>query len=213
MRLQGDLMEVKRIGLYIRCSTDKQEVVLQREQLYEYVDFIRRRNRETDYLTQEFVDEGESGGSTKRPQFTRMMEAVQDGRLDYIMVTRLDRLSRSLQDLLNTTTALKNHDCDFVITDQNIDTSTPQGRLLFQIMGAFAEFEREAIRERMQHGRKKAAVGGSKSGKPCNRPKLDVDVDGIAYKFGNGMSMNQIAKEYEVSITLVRSRLQERGLR
>ena len=72
---------------------------------------------------------------------------------------------------------------------------------------------REAIRERMQHGRKKAAIGGSKSGKPCNRPKLDVDVDGIAYKFENGMSMNQIAKEYEVSITLVRSRLQERGLR
>ena len=85
-------MKVKRIGLYIRCSTDKQEVVLQREQLYEYVDFIRRRNQDIDYLTQEFVDEGESGGSTKRPQFTRMMEAVQDGRLDYIMVTRLDRL-------------------------------------------------------------------------------------------------------------------------
>ena len=56
-------MEVKRIGLYIRCSTDKQEVVLQREQLYEYVDFIRRRNQDIDYLTQEFVDEGESGGS------------------------------------------------------------------------------------------------------------------------------------------------------
>ncbi len=76
-------------------------------------------------------------------------------------------------------------------------------------MGAFAEFERNITRERMEAGRRKADIVGSKSGKPCHRPKVDIDADGVKFKYAQGMSMTSIAKQYDVSITPIRRILNE----
>ena len=137
---------------------------------------------------------------------------MQKHNINLVVFTKLDRLGRSLQDLLNTVTTFQNNQIDFIVVEQSIDTSTPQGRLMFHVLGAFAEFERSLIRERMQSGRKKAMETGSRSGKPCNRPKTKIDEDGVVFKFQSSVSMNQIAKLYGVSITPIRRILLERGL-
>jgi len=133
-----------------------------------------------------------------------MMDFVEKGKIDIIIFTKLDRLARSLQDLLNTASRLESNGVKFIVVEQNLNTSTSQGKLLFHILGAFAEFERAMIRERMEAGRKKADLVGSKSGKPCHRPMVKIDEDGVKFKYNQGMSMTQIAKNYGVSITPIR---------
>ncbi len=98
---------------------------------------------------------------------------------------------------------------DEELIEEYINTTTSQGKLLFHILGAFAEFERTIIRERMEAGRKKAEIVGTKSGKPCHRPKIKIDEDGVKYKYKQGMSMHQIAKNYGVSITPIRRILKQ----
>jgi DNA invertase Pin-like site-specific DNA recombinase len=83
-------------------------------------------------------------------------------------------------------------------------------KLQLQMMGAFAEFERAMIRERMEAGRKKADLVGSKSGQPCHRPMVKIDEDGVKFKHTQGMSMTSIAKQYGVSITPIRRILNEK---
>jgi len=205
-------MEIKKIGVYIRCSTEKQEIVIQKEQIYTYIDFLKKQNKNIEYIIKEYIDEGISGSNLERQSFKRMINDIENNKIDIVMITKLDRLSRSLQDLLNVVKKFKEYSCDFIVIKDNIDTSNPQGRLLFHIIGSFAEFEREIIKDRLTTGRKKAEEKGTKSGKPCHRPKLSIDIDGIVKKFEDGMSMNQISKSYNVSITVIRSRLKERGL-
>ena len=151
-----------------------------------------------------FKDFAVSGKTTDRPDFQTMMEKVKKKNIHLIIFTKLDRLARSLQDLLNIHSELEKHGVKIVAVEQQIDTSTYQGRLNFQIMGAFAEFERNITRERMELGRKKAELVGTKSGKPCHRPKVNVDEDGVKFKHKAGWSMHQIAKHYQVSITPIR---------
>ena len=192
------------IAKYKRCSTDNQELELQDEVLNRNIERLREDNPSIEYSVLEFEDFAVSGKSMKRKAFVKMMELVESKKIDLIIFTKLDRLARSLQDLLNISSKLEKYGVKFIVVEQNIDTSTYQGRLNFQIMGAFAEFERNITRERMEAGRKKAEIVGTKSGKPCHRPKVNIDEDGVKYKFKQGMSMNQIAKNYGVSITPIR---------
>ncbi len=138
------------------------------------------------------------------------MDLCEKKKIDILIFTKLDRLARSLQDLLNIASKLESKGVKFIVVEQNLDTSTSQGKLLFHILGAFAEFERTIIRERMESGRKKAEIIGTKSGKPCHRPKIEIDTDGVRYKYKQGMSMNQISKFYNVSITPIRRILKEK---
>lgn len=204
--------KIIRIGKYKRCSTAKQELILQEDSLTKFITRLKEDNPTNTYEVVDYSDDGISGTTTDRPALQRLLTDIDKKKLDLVIFTKLDRLSRSLQDLLNTTTIFKNNNVDFMVVEQNIDTSTPQGKLLFQILGAFSEFERTIIRERMQRGRDKAKLNGSRSGKPCHRPKKDIDNDGVELKFKNGMSMNQISKMYNVSITPIRRILFERGL-
>ena len=200
-----------RIGKYKRCSTDKQELTIQNETCEKHIQRMKEDHPEIEYVIIDYSDSGVSGKSIERPALTQLLKDVENKKLDLIIVTKLDRLCRSLQDMLNTTTIFKNNDADFVVISQNIDTSNAQGRLMFHVIGAFAEFEREMIKERMFEGRKKAIISGSKSGKPCHRPRYEIDEDGVVFKFKKGVSMNEIAKQYEVSITPIRRILKNRG--
>ncbi|MDP1729231.1 MAG: recombinase family protein [archaeon] len=207
--MEQELKKEIRVALYLRCSTIEQELVLQLEALTKRVNRMKEDNPHITYIVTEYKDKGFSGKNKERPEFQKLMKDIEMKKIDCILITRLDRLSRSLQDLLNTTSTLKNNNCNLIVVEQNIDTSDAQGTLLFQIIGAFAEFERTLITERMTSGRKRA----EQMGVICNRPKKSIDSDGIAYKFKSGWSMNQISKAYNVSITPIRRILRERGLR
>jgi len=192
------------IAKYKRCSTDNQELLLQDEVLEKTIKRLREDNLETEYEVLSFEDFAVSGKSTERPELIKMLDLCERKKVQLIIFTKLDRLARSLQDLLNLTSKLESLGVKFIVAEQNIDTSTSQGKLLFQILGAFAEFERTIIRERMELGRKKAELAGTKSGKPCHRPMVQIDEDGVRFKHKAGWSMHQIAKHYQVSITPIR---------
>ena len=195
-----------RVGKYKRCSSTSQdkEMVLQEESLQTHLKRLREDHPQNEYIVSDFDDYAISGKTTERKEFVKMMDRVDKGKIDLIIFTKLDRLARSLQDLLNITSQLEKKNVKFIVVEQNIDTTTYQGRLLFQIIGAFSEFERNIIRERMEAGRKRAELVGTKSGKPCHRPKLKIDEDGVRFKYKKGMSMQSIAKAYNVSITPIR---------
>jgi len=192
------------LAKYKRCSTDNQELILQDEVLDKHIARLKEDNPEKEYEVLDFEDFAVSGKSIERKAFIKMMELCDKKKIDMILFTKLDRLARSLQDLLNTASKLDSNGVKFVVVEQNLDTSTSQGKLLFHILGAFAEFERTIIRERMEAGRRKAEIVGTKSGKPCHRPKVEIDEDGVRFKYNKGMSMTSIAKEYGVSITPIR---------
>lgn len=197
------------IAKYKRSSTDNQELTLQDEIIEKEIKRLRENNPNILYEVINFEDFAISGKTTERPSFKKLMELVEKKKVNIIIFTKLDRFSRSLQDLLNITSRLEANNVKFIVVEQSIDTSNFQGKLMFQIIGAFAEFERNIIRERMESGRKRALVVGSKSGKPLHRPKVEIDEDGVRYKFKQGLSMHAIARFYGVSITPIRRILNE----
>jgi len=104
-----------------------------------------------------------SGAKSQRKDFDAMMEFAREG--DQVMVTRLDRLSRSSMELQNTAKTLENKKIDLRVLEQDIDTSSPSGKLLFNMIGIVAEFERDMINERAAEGRKAAMKNGVKFGR------------------------------------------------
>jgi DNA invertase Pin-like site-specific DNA recombinase len=192
------------IAKYRRVSTDNQELELQNDVLNRHIERLKEDNPETEYEVLDFKDFAVSGKTTERPEFKLMMAKVEKKQIQLIIFTKLDRLARSLQDLLNINSELEKNGVKITAIELQIDTSIYQGKLNFQIMGAFAEFERNITRERMEQGRKKAEFVGTKSGKPCHIPMVQIDEDGVRFKHKAGWSMHQIAKHYQVSITPIR---------
>jgi len=194
------------IAKYKRCSTEGQELTLQDDVLEKEIRRFKEDNPLVEVEVLNFEDFAMSGKNTKdRPALMEMMDKIDKRLINKVYVTKMDRLGRSLQDLLNLTDQMRKKETDFIVVEQKIDTSTPQGNLLFQIIGAFSEFERTIIRERMEAGRRKAMETGiTKSGKPLHRPELILDDDGIMAKYEKGMSINKIAEVYKVSITPIR---------
>lgn len=155
-----------KVGIYVRVSTDEQTTM---NQLIELREFCKRMNYE---IYKEYVDEGISGSKIDRPALDEMMKDVFSRKFDTLIVWKLDRLGRSLQHLIEILDELKNRNIDFVSTTQNIDTTTPSGKLYFHLLGAFAEFEREQIRERIKVGMKRAKAEGKIFGRPIKNDKL-----------------------------------------
>ena len=160
---------MQRAGLYLRVSTGDQTVENQRQALREAAE------RRGWTVVEEFVDSGISGanGRDKRPGFDRLHKAVTRRQIDVVMAWSVDRLGRSLQDLVGFFGELKGAGVDLYLDRQAVDTTTPAGRALFQMLGVFAEFERSIIQERIRAGIDRARSKGTKSGRPFGRPKLD----------------------------------------
>ena len=198
------------IAKYRRCSTDNQELTLQDDVLNKFIDRLKEDNPDKEYEVLDFVDYAMSGKDTKRADLQKMLNLIDKGKINIVMFTKLDRLARSLQDLLNMTSKFEEKNVQFIVVEQHLDTTTAQGKLLFHIIGAFSEFDRAMIRERLEAGRKKAEMVGTKSGKPCHRPKVKIDEDGVKYKYNKlKLSMTQIAKQYGVSLTPIRRILRD----
>ena len=156
----------------------------------------------------DYVDDGVSGAKESRPALDRLLADVAAGKVNLVAVTRLDRLGRSLQHLLRVLDQFAAHGCGFVsIKDAGIDSTTPQGKLLLHLLGAFAEFERALIRERVVAGVQRAKARGKKLG----RPTREVDVAAVERLRDTGRSWRQVAQVLKVPTRTVRRAWARRG--
>jgi DNA invertase Pin-like site-specific DNA recombinase len=163
---------MKRVAIYIRVSTSKQDTD---NQLRELEAVAERSGWE---VTSIFEDTGISGakGRDKRPGLDSMMKAVNSKRFDMVAAWSVDRLGRSLTDLLGILQGLHEKGVDLFLHQQGIDTSTTAGRAMFQMLGVFAEFERGIIRERVNAGLARARQNGIKLGRRKVKPSVEVRI-------------------------------------
>jgi DNA invertase Pin-like site-specific DNA recombinase len=180
---------IRRAALYLRVSTDRQTVENQEIQLRQVAE---RRGWE---VVAVYTDAGISGakGRDKRPGLDKMLKDASKGELNVVMAWAIDRIGRSLLDLLTTIQHLEACGCDLYLDQQSIDTTTPMGKLIYQVCGAFAEFERAMIQQRIHAGLTRA----KKAGKQLGRPKLDPAVEErirAALRAG-GKGIHAIARE------------------
>ncbi len=157
-------------------------------------------------VAEEFVDRGISGakGRDKRPAFDRLCKAITRRDVDVVMAWSVDRLGRSLQDLVGFLGDLEAVGVDLYLDRQGIDTTTPGGKALFQMMGVFAEFERAMIQERINAGIARARKHGTKSGRPIGRPRISgKTLDAIHAARAEGKGIKRIARDLGVGVGTV----------
>ena len=158
----------------------------------------------------EFVDVGVSGSKDSRPQLDAMMRLAKTRKLDVIAVWKLDRFGRSLRHLVDALAELNAVGCAFVSLRDNLDLTTPAGRMMFHVIGAMAEFERELIRERVKAGLAHARSKGRIGGRPKVKRERDRDANVLRKMRADGESYGEIADAlgrtksdiYRVCITL-----------
>ena len=181
---------IVRVALYARVSTlINQDPEMQLSELREYAE---RRNWQ---IVEEYTDQGVSGCKESRPALNRLMSDACRRRFDAILVWKIDRFGRSLKHLVNSLAELAALGVAFISLRDNLDLSTPSGRLMFQIIGAMAEFERALIQERVRAGIRNARAKGRRLG----RPRIVVDASRIATLRARGNSWSQIQAELGVS--------------
>lgn len=151
-----------RAGIYARVSTTDQTC---ENQLIE----LRRYCEARGWTMTEYLDTGISGAKDRRPALDRLMAAAHQRRIDAVVVWRLDRFGRSLKHLIDAIGELHQAGVAFVCPDQSIDTSSTTGRLMLHVLGAFAEFERDIIRERINAGLARARREGTTLGRRRKR--------------------------------------------
>lgn len=184
----------KRVALYARVSTREQRVDPQLDALRAYA---TARGLE---IAGEFVDHGVSGARDRRPALDEMMREARRRRFDAVAATKLDRIARSTRHLTGLAAELEAVGVDLIVTDQAIDTSTPSGRLLFNVLGAIAEFERDLVRERTCAGLRAAR----KRGKRLGRPVAQVDRLELLRALREGVSTSELARRLGVARSTAR---------
>jgi DNA invertase Pin-like site-specific DNA recombinase len=171
----------RRAAIYVRVSTDEQTTQNQELVLREVCE------RAGWNLEAIYRDEGISGakGRDKRPGLDGMLKDAARRRFDVILVWSVDRLGRSLQDLVGMLTEIHALGVDLFLHQQAVDTTTPGGKALFQMMGVFAEFERAMIRDRVKSGMARAKTQGKRMGRPAMDPVLRAAIrDSLAAGIG-----------------------------
>jgi len=192
--------KLRRVALYARVSTDRQST---ENQLRELREAAERLGWE---VAAEFIDRGISGakGRKDRPQLDALLRGVARKDFDVVASWSVDRLGRSLVDLVALLQELHATGVDLYLHQQGINTTTPAGKALFQMMGVFAEFEREMIRERVAAGLARAKAKGTKSGNPIGRPGVGKEVEQhIRHLRSTGMGMLRIAKAAGCGVSVV----------
>jgi DNA invertase Pin-like site-specific DNA recombinase len=180
-----------KVAIYARVSTVNhgQDSSLQTRELRQ---FTEARGWT---LAGEYVDSGVSGAKDSRPELDRLMADAKRRRFDVVLVWKLDRFGRSLRHLVNALAEFESLNIAFVSLSDNLDLSTASGRLMFNIIGAMAEFERELIRERVKAGLRNARAKGKRIG----RPPVIVNAEKIAALRGAGASWATVCHETGLS--------------
>ena len=202
--------QTKRVALYFRVSTGSQTTDNQRRELEAAVE------RHGWNVVQVFTDEGISGakGREGRPGLDALLKAVARRQVDLVAAWSVDRLGRSLQDLVGLLSELHAKGVDLYLHQQGLDTSTPTGKAMFQMVGVFAELERAIIRERVNAGlarvreeegdatKRRARRKAGKRG--IGRPSTDPKVEAAIRKGRNGgKGILKIARELGVGVSVV----------
>ncbi len=190
-----DLSHPSRVALYGRVSTlnHNQDPELQMRELREYA---ARRGYE---IAREYLDRGISGSKDSRPALNQMLADAHARQFDVVLVWKLDRFGRSLRHLVNALAEFEALGIAFVSLRDNLDLTTPAGRLMFQIIGAMAEFERALIQERVRAGLRNAKSKGKRLG----RPKVIVDRSRIASLRAQGLGWKAIAQQMSLGVGTV----------
>jgi len=176
-----------RVAIYARVSTahNGQDPAMQTRELEEY---CQRRGWE---IVGVYVDSGVSGSKASRPELDRLMADAHRRRFDAVAVWKFDRFARSVSHLLQALETYNALGIDFVSLSEQIDTSTPTGRMVFTVLGAVAELERSLIAERVRAGIRNARAKGRRIG----RPRVTVDAARIAALRAQGCSWSTICRE------------------
>jgi DNA invertase Pin-like site-specific DNA recombinase len=186
-----------RVALYVRVSTHKDQTV--ENQLIALRDWAAAQGH---VVVAEFADEGISGakGRDKRPGVDALMKAATRREVDMIAVTALDRLGRNLNHLVQFVAELEALRVGLFVRNLALDTSTPAGRLMFNVIGSLAEFERELMRERTMLGLDRAR----RQGKRLGRPKVEAATERrIAALLEAKTPINRIARLTRVSMSVI----------
>jgi DNA invertase Pin-like site-specific DNA recombinase len=180
-----------RAALYARVSTanNGQDPTMQTRELREY---CKRRDW---YVSGEYVDEGISGSKDSRPELNKLMADAHRRRFDAVVVWRFDRFARSVSHLIRALENFKALGIEFISLSEQVDTSTPTGKMVFTVLGAVAELERSLIAERVKAGLRNARAKGKRLG----RPRVIVDADRVAALRAHGCSWREITAEMGVS--------------
>jgi len=182
-----------KVALYTRVSTDQQTVENQVRDLTAYCQI----KGWSDITI--FKDQGVSGAKTSRPEFNKMIKQAKAGDFDVVMVWKFDRASRSTKHLITLLEDFDTWGVDFVSLQENVDTSTPAGKLMFTMISAFAQFERDTIIQRTKSGMARAKAEGKKIGR-----SKQCDWDEILELKNDGKSTKQIANQTNMSESHIR---------
>jgi DNA invertase Pin-like site-specific DNA recombinase len=190
-------------AIYARVSTlnHGQDPALQTREISEY---CNRRGWE---IFDTYVDAGVSGKKDSRPQLNRLMEDAHSRRFDVVIVWRFDRFCRSVSHLLRALETFNALGIQFVSLCEQVDTTTPTGKLVFTILGAVSEGERNLIAERVRAGLRNARA----KGKTLGRPRVDVDVTQIESLRASGHSWRTIAGMMKLSVGTVYAAARAQG--
>jgi DNA invertase Pin-like site-specific DNA recombinase len=194
----------KRVAIYARVSTDGQTVANQRRELEAAAE------RHGWHVVEVFEDKGVSGAKSRaeRPAMKRMMEGIKRREFDLVAAWSVDRLGRSLVDLIGLLEEMRAKRIDLYLHQQGLDTTTPAGEALFGMLGVFAQFERAMIRERVSAGLARAKAQGKRLGRPTVGPMIEA---AVATARASGMSIEKIAKQEKIGVATVVRILERRA--
>ena len=186
----------KRVAIYARVSTDSQSTDNQVRELRQVAE------RHGWSVVAEFVDQGISGakGRDKRPQFDALLRGVARREFDLVAAWSVDRLGRSLQDLVGFLGDLQAKRVDLYLQQQALDTTTPAGRMLFQMLGVFAEFERSLIQARVNAGLSRARAKGVRLGRPRTSGRVEERIRELA---SQGIGKQKTARTLGIGVSVV----------
>lgn len=180
----------KKIAVYKRYSTESQDMKTQDKEISDYLTY---KNENTNDLLF-YPDEAVSGASDNRPEFQRLINDIKQDKISKVIALKLDRIGRSSRDLQNFLYLLKSKEISLILIKDNVDTSTANGKLFFDLLAAFAEWERTVIIDRMRDGKRRA----KSEGKLCHRHKKVIDVNKIRKLHDeNKLSFNTIKKMFD----------------
>ena len=190
---------MKRAVLYLRVSTIEQTTANQERELRQVAE------RAGWDVVKVYKDHGISGskGRDKRPAFDALHKAAARREFDVVMAWSVDRLGRSLQDLISFLSEVHAAGVDLFLHQQGLDTTTPAGKALFQMMGVFAEFERSMIQERVRAGLRRAKDEGKQLGRPRIAPDLERRILNSLNKPGRTEGIRKIAARFGVDPSTV----------
>lgn len=180
---------MNRVIIYARVSTKEQNVDMQLSDLKSYAELRKLR------VVEVYIDYA-SGAKSDRVNYQKLFNDVRKRKTDVVLVWKFDRFARSTKELINALEEFNSLGVDFISYKENVDTSTPAGKILFTMISAFAEFERSIIRERVIAGMEKAKARGARIGRPKIPPFMKQKVIMLQEK---GLTYKEIIKLVKIS--------------